>query len=129
MFYRGIKPIPSTTTKTHWTAPAEAVARNVATKEDFTNGARIEESMQPWPQPPREPHTPAAPPAPASRALAPSGTLETVRKCYRMPPWGDVCLYNNACFTGTAWYFFEEDAPKIIREQRIWAGGCGRWQP
>lgn len=39
-----------------------------------------------------------------------------------MPPWGDVCLYHNACFTGNAWYFFEDSAPKTIREHRIWSG-------
>jgi hypothetical protein len=40
MFYRGIKPIPSSSTKTNWTAPPDAVARNFAAKEDFT-GASI----------------------------------------------------------------------------------------
>ena len=35
MYYKGIKPVRSETARTKWTAPEEAVARNIAPKEDF----------------------------------------------------------------------------------------------
>jgi hypothetical protein len=85
-------------------------------------------SQTPAPSPSSTPVAAVAP-AEAATAATPTrqpttpGALTTTRKCYRMPPWGDVCLYHNACFTGNAWYFFEDSAPKTIREHRIWSGG------
>ena len=59
---------------------------------------------QPQPPPNRHGPTPTDPPTQHGST--------TRRQCYRMPSWGGrVCLYHNACFAGTHWYFFVPDAP------------------
>ena len=74
---------------------------------------------QPQPPPNRHGPTPTEPPT--------HHGATTRRQCYRMPSWGDVCLYHNACFAGTHWYFFDQDAPSAPRGRLIWSGAWVGW--
>ena len=38
-----------------------------------------------------------------------------------VPVAGDVCVYDNFCFDGDAFYFLESDAPETLTEDRIWS--------
>lgn len=52
------------------------------------------------------------------RLGAPDSLLTTV-KCRRMGSWADVCVYENTCWDGQYWYFFEEGGLKDWQAENV----------
>ncbi len=53
-----------------------------------------------------------------------SDVAETVIRCHRMEPWGDICRYENLCFDGDVLYRLDNSAPKELTSDREWSGVC-----
>ena len=41
-------------------------------------------------------------------------------KCARMEDWGEVCVYDSACFDGEIWHLFSDNPDK--HHHPYWAG-------
>ena len=67
---------------------------------------------------------PAVQPVTAAASEAGPQHLVSTHRCYRMPPWGDVCVYSNLCLDGELFYYLDNDSPAALTARRYWACTC-----
>ena len=67
------------------------------------------------PTPPTPP-TPVSPPS-ADGSGKSTDTFLSKRRCSRMAPWGDICVYDNVCFSEGLVKFVDPDRPENRRER------------
>jgi hypothetical protein len=51
--------------------------------------------------------------------VATEALIETTKKCYRMAPWGDVCVTENVCWDGSLWYVLHPTKPTTVTSENM----------